>query len=260
MEKTDGVISVKKLLIADSNEDFRIALAQRLEGSYQLLLCGEGNETLKLLRSFQPDLLVLDMELPGLDGVSLIQWAAEEGICPVILATSQYDSPYAVERMKTLGVAYLMRKPCNLRAVAQRLADLAQAPGLCADPLPADTATRVTNLLLELGVHSKRRGFQCLIAAATEMVREPTQQITKSLYPKVAVACDGNCKQVERAMRAAIEEAWNHRDREVWCSRLPLEISGSAKRPSNGAFICAVASRIALEEGRAAAAAARYAG
>lgn len=74
-----------KLLIADGNEEFRRALAAELQGAYHVRCCGDGKEALSLLRSFVPDVLVLDLMLPELDGISLLQSAASAGLCPMVL-------------------------------------------------------------------------------------------------------------------------------------------------------------------------------
>ena len=75
-------MDARKLLIADGNEEFRRALAAELQGAYHVRCCDDGKEALSLLRSFAPDVLVLDLMLPGLDGISLLQSAAASGLVP----------------------------------------------------------------------------------------------------------------------------------------------------------------------------------
>ena len=86
-----------KLLIADAGEEFRLALAENARGFYRVRTAQEGKETLQLLLEFKPDILVLDMMLPGLDGVSILQSAADRGICPVVLAVTKFASDYLVD-------------------------------------------------------------------------------------------------------------------------------------------------------------------
>lgn len=137
-----------KLLIADGNEEFRRALAAELQGAYHVRCCGDGKEALSLLRSFVPDVLVLDLMLPELDGISLLQSAASAGLCPMVLVTSRFYNDYILGALGELSVGYMMRKPCDIPATAARIGDLSRhirAPLVT----PPDPQTQVTNLLPE---------------------------------------------------------------------------------------------------------------
>ena len=94
----------QKLLIADGTEDFRLALSEILQETYHVCSCQNGKEALALLRSFQPDVLVLDLMIPGLDGISLLQAASSEGICPMVLATTRVSNSYVLDSAYRLGV------------------------------------------------------------------------------------------------------------------------------------------------------------
>ena len=93
-----------KLLIADGNEEFRRALAAELEGAYRIRCCADGKEALSLLRSFVPDVLVLDLMLPALDGISLLQSAVGAGLCPMVLVTSRFYNDYILGVLAELSV------------------------------------------------------------------------------------------------------------------------------------------------------------
>ena len=116
----------RKLIIADGTEEFRMALARKLEAEYEIRLCQEGEQTLDMLASFRPDVLVLDLTMPGLDGITLLQQAAESGLLPVVLATTRFLNDYVLDSVSRLGVGYLMVKPCNISATVSRLGDLTQ--------------------------------------------------------------------------------------------------------------------------------------
>ena len=107
-----------KLLIAEGTEDFRIALAETLRGAYTLRECDDGVTALELMASFQPEVVVLDLMLPGLDGLTLLQRAVAAQLHPIVLATTRFHNEYVVETAQELGVAYIMVKPCDVRAVA----------------------------------------------------------------------------------------------------------------------------------------------
>ena len=233
------------MLIADSSEEFGGALADMVRGAYILRSCREGRETLAVLGSFKPDILVLDLMLPGLDGISILRQAAASGLRPMVLATSRYVSDYVVEAVTQLGVGYLMVKPCDVRATVARLGDLTQRlkQPLFAQP---DPRTAVSNLLLSLGVPTKLRGYAYLREAILERLRDPSQSVTKELYPCVAALCCATPIQVERSIRSAIAAAWTRRDEQIWRLYFQPEADGSMARPTNAAFISRLSDSVSL--------------
>ena len=230
-----------KMLIADSSEQFANALADTLRGAYILRLSRDGRETMELMGSFRPDILVIDLMLPGLDGISILRQAAAAGQRPMVLAMSRYISDYVAEAAAALGVGYLMTKPCDIRATAARIGDLSQR---LRQPLftQPDPRTEVTNLLLALGVPTKLRGFACLREAVLERMRDPAQSVTKELYPTVAAVCGGTAVQVERSIRSAIAAGWTRGDEQLWQMYFP----GIPDRPTNASFISRMADCIAV--------------
>ena len=105
-----------KLLIAEGSEEFRQALAEKLMGAYLIRVCVEGKDALETMRSFRPDLMVLDLMLPGLDGVSLLQRASDEEDPPTVLSVSCFFNDYILEALTRLNVGYVMKKPCDIDA------------------------------------------------------------------------------------------------------------------------------------------------
>lgn len=240
-------MSKLKLLISDASEEFRLALADQLKNEYVIHMSAEGNETLLLIRSFRPDVMILDLTLPGLDGITLLKRAVSEGFHPVILATTRFFNDYVQRCIEVLGVGYVMMKPCDIGATIERLLDLS---GNVDEPVikHPDPRTVVTNILLAMGFEAKLRGFSCLVEAILEKMRDPSQQITKEIYPSVVDSCGGNTKQVERAIRSAIDKAWKNGNKDVWKLCFQTDEKGQLRRPSNGAFISCLATRIRMGE------------
>ena len=229
-----------KLLIAEGAEDFRIALMESLQGAYQVRTCAEGNEALALLREFQPDLVILDLMLPGLDGITILERAVESGIRPMVLATTRFDSPYILDRAGNLGVGYMMRKPCDLRATIDRLSDLAHR---LREPVKAvcDPKKWVGTTLLMLGFSPKLKGFSYLQSCITLMDQNSRQAVTKELYPAVAAMEGVSSGNVERACRSAIEKAWLRGDIHLWRTYFPEQCALLSRRPTNTEFILRLA-------------------
>ena len=236
-----------KLLIADSGEDFRLALSQALQGAYYVRSCGNGKEALELLRSFRPDVLVLDPMIPELDGISMLESAAAAGIRPMVLVTTAFINSYLTDSAERLGIGYIMRKPCDIPATVARIADLSQRLQPPALTLP-DPRNNVSNLLLALGIPTKLRGYNYLREAILLMAKEPGQSITKELYPKVAALCHCEAKHVERSSRSAIQAAWQNRDERIWQLYFPPGADHTIPRPSNGSFITRLADSLRLGE------------
>ena len=245
-------MDAQKLLIAEGNEEFRLALCDALQGAYYVRSCGDGQEAMSLLRSFCPDILVLDLMISGLDGISLLQNATAAGICPMVLATAKFISPYISESAERFGIEYLMRKPCDLRATVARIADLSQRvrQPLLSHP---DPRSQISNMLLSLSVATKRHGYAYLREGVLLIARNPDLSMTKELYPMVAAICDGtgnakSGKNVEHAIRTAIMQAWEERDDRIWQLYFSPGPDGIISRPSNAAFITRLADSLQLQD------------
>ncbi len=234
-----------KILIADASEDFRSTLSEMLQGTYHTRTADNGMQALHLLRTFLPDILVLDLMLPELDGITLLQKAVENGIQPMTLTTSRFYSDYAVESVAQLGVSYAMVKPCSVSATIARIADLSQRLRTPAFSSP-DPRALVSNTLLRLGIATKLRGYGYLREAVMLLAKDPNQSITKELYPTVAAQFHGTAIQVERSIRSAIYTAWEHRDNQIWQLYFPANDSGSIPRPTNAAVISRLADILIL--------------
>lgn len=230
----------QKLLIADSSRELRKSICDLFRGSFQIYSCEDGYEAQKILDTTPPDIMVLDMMLSGMDGLSLIQWALERGIRTRILALTRYSSDYVMEAAARLGISYVMLKPCDPGALAARVLDLSRSL-LPAGQIGEDPKTRVSGLLLSLGVRPKLRGFACLREAVLISAREECLSVTKILYPEVAKRCGCESGHVERNIRSAIDTAWAGRDEAVWRMYFTPDTNGHVPRPTNAAFISRLA-------------------
>ena len=229
-----------KLLIADGTEAFRLALADNLKELYHVRVCQEGNEALELMLSFRPDLMVLDLMLPGLDGISVLQRAAKAGVEPVVLATTGLFNDFIAVGASRMKISYLMVKPCDVQAATSRLLELTEQMEEPSLTRP-DLRTEVSNLLLELGVPTNLRGYSYLRDAILAEIRQPGQQLTKALYPDVGKPYGASGSQVERSIRDAIGKAWMRRNDAHWAPYFPMDTTGQIPKPSNAVFICTLA-------------------
>ena len=233
---------MRKLLIADCNEDYRSALAAALTEQYQVLCCRSGNEALALLQQELPDIIILDLMLPELDGLTLLERVSAKGIRPMVLAATPIFSDYVFSCAQRLGIEYLVRKPCDIGAIASRIRDLSKK---LKTPEPkADPVSFVSSLLLSLDISTKHNGFAYLREAILLMAKDPAQSVTKILYPEVARICGCHKENVERSIRTALDKAWEKRDPRKWQQYFP----SAQQRPSNAVFISRMAEALLLEE------------
>ena len=240
MRKGGTVVDKRKLLIAESSGELAEALAELFRSSCQVRVCTDGNSAKQQLGRSCPDVLVLDLMLPGYDGLSLLQWAGEQGLRPQVLVTTRFCSNYVVECAQSLGVRYLMLKPCSISAMASHISSLLVSE-FTEEPKRRDSDSGVRTLLMALGIRGNLHGYNCIYHAVTLYARDPMQSVTKVLYPEVAKRCGCKASHVERNMRSAIESAWTTRNEQIWRLYFPTDGTGTIKRPTNTEFLARMA-------------------
>ena len=222
---------MQTLLIADSNEAFRQQLAEAFQPHYRILTCGNGLEALDILCREKCECLVLDLMLPELDGISMLEMAIARDVRPIVIAVSPLFTQYIFDVAETLGIGYLIRRPCPVKAIVSRMLDLKQR----ANPIWA-SREQLGRFLYWLGMSSGYNGYSSLMEALTLLAEDPSQSITKVLYPEVAKRIGSGPKAVERNIRSALEQAWKIRNAERWQQLFP----DLNDRPSNSLFFSRV--------------------
>ena len=235
-------MDVKKVLVADTTVEFCQALAQALDSGLSLRICHDGLEAEQLLWVYSPDVLVMDLALPGLDGIALLQRIADLPKRPKILLTTRFFSPYIEYAISGFGVDLVLIKPCNVEAVAERIVDLADS---WQPPVTPQVRTNVciSSMLMDLDIPSKRRGFTYLEMCIQLYMENPGLPLTKAIYPEVAKQYHTHVDAVERAMRQVIHETWANRDDRVWGLYFRCGRHGAIPRPTNAEFISRLAER-----------------
>lgn len=234
-------MSAPLLLIADSNPRFSHDLAEALKGRYCVHCCCTGKQAMELLRSLKPEVLVLDMMLSELDGVSILQMAAQEGIFPMVLATTPLVSSYIVDVIEAMNVGYMMRQPCDPLIAAQRVTELEQHIRMPS----ANYHNYITGILRSLGFVTTHGGYRYLPIALMREAENPGQSVTKQLYPETGKRGDPKASgdQVEKLIRYAIKVAWAKGDKAVWAQYFP-----TGQKPTNSEFIARMAELLRQKE------------
>ncbi|MDD6968201.1 MAG: sporulation transcription factor Spo0A [Candidatus Faecousia sp.] len=244
------------VLIADSAEDFCNTLAaalQRSEGFQVVGTAGDGEQAIRMIGERKPDVLVLDLMLSKQDGISVLKAISGMERRPVTLATSAFLTEYVSSAAASLGVRYLMLKPCDMTALVERLEEIRGGESL-RYPAPRRTdktsiETMVTGIIHEIGVPAHIKGYQYLreaiIIAVNDM--DVINAITKVLYPQVAKTFGTTPSRVERAIRHAIEVAWDRGDLDTLQRFFGYTVSNTKGKPTNSEFIALIADKLQLQ-------------
>lgn len=251
----------KLVLIADDNKDFcdRCTSALNAKG-FDVRTCPkDGLAAIQLVREHKPSVVVLDVFMRNIDaeGVMGRILSEELPVKPIFIASSTVDHPVLQERLMNNGASYYFSKPFDPEVLADRIEFFAgfnpldtpmnrQAPRQSSKSLEAV----VTDIILEIGVPAHIKGYQYVRDSIILAVRQPEiiNGVTKVLYPEVAKMNGTTASRVERAIRHAIEVAWDRGDVDVLNSYFGYTIHNLRGKPTNSEFIAMIADKIRLKE------------
>ena len=253
-----------KIIVADANEEFRNILADVLtaEGDFSVIgKTGDGVAALSIIRAQKADILITDLILAGLDGLSLMEKISElpENEKPATIVMSGFSSEHALGEASNLGASYFMQKPCDLPALVSRIRMVTGRQKLdnissmqrdirVSKPEPSLEAL-VTEIIREIGVPAHIKGYQYLREAIILTINDMNiiNAVTKILYPTVAKRFSTTPSRVERAIRHAIEVAWDRGDLETLQKFFGYTVSNIKGKPTNSEFIAMIADRLSLQ-------------
>ena len=244
------------VMIADNTEEFCSSLVttlQRSEGFRVVGTANDGEQAVNMILDKQPQILVLDLMLAKRDGLSVLKAISTMEHRPAVLATSGFITDYVASAASNLGVQYLMLKPCDMTALAERLEEL--RGGQAAPQAQSRSGGKpnieamVTSIIHEIGVPAHIKGYQYLreaiIIAVNDM--DVINAITKVLYPQVAKTFQTTPSRVERAIRHAIEVAWDRGDLDTLQRFFGYTVSNTKGKPTNSEFIALIADKLSLQ-------------
>lgn len=245
-----------KVLLADASEDFRASVQSALDGTEEFEVVasvGDGLEAARLVKEKQPDLVLMEMVLPGLDGLGLLDEISALGERrPEVIVVSQFVGEKVVAEATNHGVYYYMPKPCELTSLLTRIRQ-AMTPsgsdGAWEEDNAMELSGQVTSIIHEIGVPAHIKGYQYLREAILIAVddMDVINAVTKVLYPEVARRYGTTPSRVERAIRHAIEVAWDRGDLETLQKFFGYTVSNTKGKPTNSEFIAMIADRLVLQ-------------
>ena len=255
-----------RVLIADPNEDFQLLMKNLLSHEADMEAAGtssDGSDALAKIEALHPDVVLLELVQPRLDGMGVLRKLAEKESAPPVLVLTGFVNAHVVAECANLGAAYFMSKPCDTAELMQRLRQSAQtgrkplpvagsrSPAAAAPETKPDNISLesvVTDIIHETGVPAHIKGYQYLREAIILTINDmdAINAVTKLLYPDVAKKFSTTPSRVERAIRHAIEVAWDRGDVETLQKFFGYTVSGIKGKPTNSEFIAMIADCLSL--------------
>lgn len=251
-----------KILIADESKDARKALRDNLfkAGYHYVEEASNGEEAISRIGTFHPDIVIIDVWLSKIDGIGVIRNCSSFNFAPdkkptYILVSQATNATLFVEATQA-GADLCLLKPFDYPSLFEhiqsfvRIRNTTPAPGSSSRNTRAlpDIETQVTKIIHQIGVPAHIKGYQYLRTAILMTVadNDVINSVTKVLYPSVAKKYATTTSRVERAIRHAIEVAWDRGDVDVLNSYFGYTIQNNRGKPTNSEFIAMIADNLRL--------------
>lgn len=246
---------VVKVLIADDNREFCELLKKFINQQEDFQLSGiasNGFEALEQIQNNTPDVVVLDIIMPHLDGIGVLEKLGNVSSRPKVIMLTAFGQESVTQRAVELGADYYILKPFDFAVLATRIRQLADGVNVSQyiSPLrPRNLDVAVTNIIHEMGVPAHIKGYHYLRDAILAVINEVNLlgAVTKELYPMIAQKYQTTPSRVERAIRNAIELAWDRGNVEMMTKFFGYTINLERGKPTNSEFIAMVADKLRIE-------------
>lgn len=251
-----------RVIIADAGEEYRALMKEALDSEPDMEVMEAGGDGMAIYDAvvrLRPDILITDIILSGIDGLGLIEKISnlDESKRPGIIVLSGFYSDHVLSQIADMGAAYFLQKPCDTGMLTSRIRSIAgvgrgastERVSHYEDSLEA----QVTDIIHEIGIPAHIKGYQYLREAIILTIKDMDiiNAVTKVLYPEVARKFATTPSRVERAIRHAIEVAWDRGDVETLQKFFGYTVSNIKGKPTNSEFIAMIADRISLRRKQA---------
>lgn len=236
------------------NDELSIKFAN--EENFEVVGCAtDGISAISVIAEKKPDFLITGLVLAGYDGMSVITRIKEMELNTKIIVLSAMTSDEVVTKVISAGAKYFMAKPCNFPALIGIMKAFANGKDNF-KPNPTSYFHRISleekisKIFINVGIPAHIKGYNFLREGVKMAVEDPEiiNNITKRLYPSIGEKYNTTASKVERAIRHAIEVAWNRGRIETINNILGVRAYVGAEKPTNGEFIALVADKMLLEE------------
>jgi len=249
-----------KLLVADDNKEFCDMLCEFFRNEEDIEVLGAANDGLEVLEKVEelnPDVLILDLIMPNLDGLGVMEKLTDSDKKPKIVVLSAVGQDKITQRAISLGADYYIVKPFDLNVFLDRVREMAENTVVVKKAKTAvtpqdkknDLEIEITNIIHEIGVPAHIKGYFYLREAIYMVINnvELLSAVTKVLYPSIAAKFNTTPSRVERAIRHAIEVAWNRGCIETINNLFGYTIPKDKGKPTNSEFIAMISDKLRME-------------
>ena len=252
-----------RILIADDNAESANMCAEILENEDMeiVAMASDGYDCLSKINATNPDVVILDIIMARLDGLGVLEQLQRQPMAkmPVIIVFSCIGNERITQEAINLGASYYLLKPFDYTILPERIRQLygilsptpitGNAKKLNLSLQEENLETQVTRIIHEIGIPAHIKGYQYLrasiIMAAKDM--DAINAITKLLYPEVAKKFNTTSSRVERAIRHAIEVAWDRGDIDVLNSIFGYTVHTNKGKPTNSEFIAMISDKLRMK-------------
>ncbi len=248
----------KTVFLLQGNKEINEELKEKFDATEEYEVIGtsiDAISAISMIADKKPNFLITELVLSGYDGLSVIEKVSALKLSVKIIVLSALRNEDAVSNSVALGAQYFMAKPYNFSILLDRMKDLSER----LEPAPKGTyeglhkvslEEKISKIFINVGIPAHIKGYNFLREGVIMAVQDPSiiNNITKKLYPSIGEKYNTSASKVERAIRHAIEVAWNRGRIESINSILGVRAYIGAEKPTNGEFIALVADKMLLEQ------------
>lgn len=243
-----------KLILADEDKSALNDLSKNFQSDKYMVLAttSSGEELIQLIKTKQPDAVIMDIVLQHCDGFKVLEEVSNLNSKIIIQSSLSIDG--FINKAISLGASYYCIKPFDAETLKERIDDLlnqntAVKNTFYNNKISNHIEEKITNIFITVGIPAHIKGYQFLREAIKLAIANPEiiNSITKKLYPTIAQKYDTSASKVERAIRHAIEVAWNRGKIENINNLFGIKVYSSNEKPTNGEFIALVADKMLIE-------------
>ncbi len=244
-----------KIIISSEDGEWSRETTEKFSqrGAKAFFLERDGAKLLEKIKELHPQIVVMELFMPGLDAIGVMRGVAQdpEAERPLYIVTASYTTPTLERELISSGASYFALSPYNKDEMIERMFSLYAGRGRHFDSEPVNPGLRVqvTEILHQIGVPAHIKGYHYLRDSIIMAIENPEiiNAVTKQLYPSVAKRYNTTSSRVERAIRHAIEVAWDRGDVDVLNSYFGYTIHNTRGKPTNSEFIAMIADKLCLQ-------------
>lgn len=241
------------IVLADEDKNVLNTLKEKLTlNNFNVVATtSSGTELINLIKTNKPDVAIMDIVLEQCDGFKVLESVKQVGTKIIVQSSLSIDG--FINKAISLGAVYYCIKPFDVDTLIERTNDILTGTNNTTKNLVAKQNNhieeKITNIFITVGIPAHIKGYQFLREAIKLAIANPEiiNSITKKLYPTIAEKYDTSASKVERAIRHAIEVAWNRGKIENINNLFGIKVYSSNEKPTNGEFIALVADKMLIE-------------